>query len=223
MSSFDIFSHHYKDISFDSRCQPGHLLPTVYLLVGQDLERIATFESDFCVKTQSLHYSFDISGRGVKSPVWELTSSTLNHTGEVSDSLFNQSRISIPHFPCNPNQIKVNQWIAKNIHKLFKQIVQSPDQGISSTRFNLCQTSFLSHLLPNWYTVVSMLHFLLLRCMRLTCRHAQKMQFLGVFARRTPPAFVLFRIKVRGVSFRFSLPYRFVQNSSLNQCELLIP
>lgn len=90
--------------------------------------------------------------------------------------------------------------------------------SVSSIGLNLYQTSFLSHFLSIWCTVVLMLHFFAPTVYRIMCPRAQKMHFLGVFTRRTPPTFVLFCIKVLGARFRIIFPLQFVQNLSLERC-----
>lgn len=162
MSSFDIFSHHHEDISFDSKCHPEQMLPRMNSLVGQDLVRIATFDMLFCVKRQSLHIYFNFSSGGVNFLAWHLTRFNLNPTGKVFGSLvdhFYQARILVPGFPCSLNQLQIDQCIAKNVHQKTKHTTQSTDQGVSSIGLNLYQTSFISHILSIWCVVVSMLHF----------------------------------------------------------------
>ena len=162
MSSFDIISHHHKDVSFDSTCHPEQTLLKRNPLVGQNLVRIATFNKLFCVKRQSLHIYFNFSSGGVNFLAWHLTRFNLNPTGKVSGSLvahFDQTRISAPGFPCSLNQLQIDQCIAKNVHQKTKQITQSTDQGVSSIGMNLYQTSFLLHILSIWCMIVSMLHF----------------------------------------------------------------
>ena len=226
MSSFDIFSHHHKDVSFDSRRHREHVFPKMYPLVGQNLLRTATFNVMFCVKKKFSHINFNFSSGGVNFLTWHLTRSNSNPTGKVSGSLVDhhdQTLISTPDFPCNLNQLQTNQCFATNVQQTIKQIVLSTDQSVSSIRLNLYQTPFLSHILSIWCTVVSMLHFFTPTVYRTNLSACTKNAFLGVFARRTPPTLVIFRIKVLGASFRLLFPIRFVQNLSLDQCEQLNP
>lgn len=226
MSNFDIFSHHHKDVSFDSKRYPKHALPKMNPLVGQNLVRIATFCCMFCVKKQSLHDYFKFSSGRVNFLVLNLTRSNSNPTSKAFGSLvdhFGQSRNSTPDFPYSFNQLLIDQCIAKNIHQIIKQIAQSIVQGIRSIRLNLYRTSFLSHFLSIWCTVVLMLHFFTPTVYRTNLPACTKNAFFGVFARRTPQTFVLFRIKVLGARFRLLIPIRFVHNISLDQCEKLGP
>ena len=163
MSGFDIFSHHHKHVSFDSKCHPEHVLPKISPLMAQNLVRIATFDLVFCVKKNSLHGYFKFSSGGVNYLTWHLTCFNLNPTDKVSSSLvdqFDQTRISAPDYPCSLYQLQIDQCIAKNLYQKLKQISQSTDQGTSSIRLDLYQTSLLSHFLSAWCTIYSMLHFL---------------------------------------------------------------
>ena len=221
MNSFDNFSHHHKHVSFDSKRHPEHVLPKLSPLMAQNLVRFATFDGRFCVKKHSLHSYFKFSSGGVNFLAWYLTRFNLNPTDKVSGSLvdhFDPTRISTLGCSCSLFKLQIDQCIAKHVHQKFKQISQSTDQGTSSIRLDLYQTSLLSHILSIWRTFYSMLHFFAPTVCRADLSACKKMHFLGVFARRTPLLLYFIRIKVLQVSFRLFFPIRFVQKLFLDQC-----
>lgn len=190
MSSFDIFSHHHKDISFELKRHPEHVLPKLNPLIGQNLVRIATFDKLFCVKKPYLIFYLNLSSGGVNFLAWYLTRFNSNPTGKVSGSLvdhFDQTRNLTTDFPCSLNQLQIDQCLVKNVHQKIKQFAQSTDQGVSSIRLNLYQTSFLSHFLSIWCMVVSMLHFLTPTVYRTNLSASTKNAFFrGVRTANTP-------------------------------------
>ena len=192
MSSFNNFSDHHKDFSFESKCHPEQLLQKMNPLVGQYRVRIATFNSLFCVKRQSLPIYFNYSSGGVNFLVWYLTHFNSNPNGRVFGSLvdyFDQTRISAP---CFPYQLQVDECIAKYVYQKPKPITQLTDQGVCSIGLKLYRTSFLSHILSIWCIVVSLLHFYTPTVYRTNLSACTKNALFGGVRRANTPNFCTF-------------------------------
>ena len=143
-------------------------------------------------KNKSFQIYFNFSSGGVIFLASHFTRFNSNPTGKVSGSSmdhFHQTRISAPGFPCSINQLQIDQCIAKNVHQNIKRIAQSTDQGLSSIGLNLYQTSFLSHFLSIWCTVVSMLHFFAPTVYRTNESACIKNALLGGVRRANTPNF----------------------------------